>query len=157
MVKRQALREAVPTAEQEQVSRGLLSWLNQYPDFPAGIRGFDFEYLGTDKPGMMLSTIQGTYVTKRYMGGDYMAEYQFKLVYRGQPTDNGGRLKMDETLDAIGVWAERRRPGPNIGDNRQTTRITVNARSSLFGRYDNGDEDHQVLMTMTYYAERRKS
>lgn len=147
-------REAVPSYEQEQVSRGLLAWLNQYQDFPAGVRRFDFEFLEEDKPCMALSTIQGTYITKRYVGGDYMAEYQFKLIYRGQPTTNGDRLKMDEALDAIGDWAARRRNGPDIGENKRMQRITVNARSSLFGRYDNGDEDHQILMTLNYYSER---
>lgn len=157
MAIKQAIREAVPSYEQEQVSRGLLAWLNQYPSFPAGVRRFDFEFLEEDKPCMALSTIQGTYITKRYIGGDYRAEYQFKLIYRGQPTTNGDRLKMDEVLDAIGDWAAHRRDKPDIGDNKQMQRMTVNARSSLFGRYDNGDEDHQILMTMRYYAERVKT
>ncbi len=158
-------RETVLAYEQEQVSRGLLVWLNQYPDFPAGIRRFDFEFLDEDKPCMALSTIQGAYITKRYVGGDYRAEYQFKLIYRDQPTTNGDRLKMDEVLDAVGDWAARswreRNPRlwdkPNIGAGKQIQKITVNARSSLFGRYDNGDEDHQILMTMTYYSERSVS
>ena len=149
----------VPSAEQERVSRGLLSWLNQYLDFPAGVRRIDFESLGEDKPCMAISTIQGSYVTKQYMGGDYMAEYQFKLIYRGQPGDsNNNRLKMDEVLDAIGDWAarrqNRRRDGPDIGAGKQVRRITVARSSKLFGRYENGDEDHQILMTMSYYAER---
>lgn len=153
-VKKEQPREAVPSYEQEQVSRGLLKWLNQYPNFPEGIQRFDFEFLGTDKSCMALSTIQGTYITKRYVGGDYMAEYQFKLIYRGQPTDNSERLEMDEILDAIGDWAAHRRDKPDIGEKKQMQRLVVNARSSLFGRYDNGDEDHQILMTMTYYSER---
>lgn len=147
-------KESVPSYEQEQVSRGLLAWLNEYPEFPDGIRRFDFEFLEDDKPSMALSTIQGTYIIKRYMGGDYMAEYQFKLIYRGQPTTNGDRLKMDEILDAIGDWAAHRRDGPELGTGKQMQRVTVNARSSLFGRYDNGDEDHQILMTLNYYSER---
>lgn len=150
----QTIKEAVPSYEQEQVSRGLLAWLNQYPDFPAEVKRFDFEYLDDNKPGMALSTIQGTYIIKRYVGGDYTAEYQFKLIYRGQPTTNGDRLKMDEVLDAIGDWAAHRRDGPDIGAGKRMQRMTVNARSSLFGRYDNGDEDHQILMTLNYYSER---
>lgn len=153
----EAPKEAVPSYEQEQISRGLLAWLNQYQYFPAGIRRFDFEFLEDDRPCMALSTIQGTYITKRYVGGDYMAEYKFKLIYRGQPTTNGDRLKMDEELDAIGDsavhrfrWYEK----PDIGTKKLAQRLTINARSSLFGRYENGDEDHQILMTMTYYSER---
>lgn len=162
LAKEEQTREAVPSYEQEQVSRGLLTWLNQYHGFPPSVKRFDFEFLEEDKPCMALSTIQGTYITKRYVGGDYMAEYQFKLIYRSQPTTNGERLKMDEDLDAIGDWAARSWRGndprfldkPDIGEKKQIQRIAVNARSSLFGRYDNGDEDHQILMTMKYYRER---
>lgn len=153
-IKKEQVRETVPSYEQEQVSRGLLVWLNQYPQFPAGVKRFGFEFLEEDKPCMALSTIPGSYIIKRYVGGDYLAAYQFKLIYRGQPTTDGDRLKMDEVLDAAADWAARRRDRPGIGEGKQVQRITVNARSSLFGRYDNGDEDHQVLMTMTYYSER---
>lgn len=147
-------REFVPTYEQEQVSRGLLSWINQYKNFPVGVKKVSFEHLEDDKPCMTLSTIQGTYVTKRYLGGDYMAEYQFAIIYRGQPTTDGDRLRLNEILDAFGDWAARRREKPNIGENKQTMKIVINARASTIGRNDNGDEDCQILMTMTYYAKR---
>lgn len=151
---RQALA-FVASSEQEQVSRGLLSWLNEYPSLPAGVRMIDFEYLADDTPGLTLSTIQGAYITRRYLGGDYMAEYQFKLIYRAQPGDSrNNRLKMDETLDALGDWAVARAKTdkPDIGAGKQVRGIVCNTRSSLFGRYENGDEDHQILMTMHYYA-----
>lgn len=145
----------VPSPEQERVSRGLLAWLNQYPGFPPGVWMIEFEYLDTDKPGMALSAIQAAYKTKEYMGGDYLAEYQFKLIYRAQPGDsNNNRLKMNEILDAIGDWAARRRDKPDIGAGKQMRKIVCNARAALFGRYENGDEDHQILMTMHYYAEK---
>lgn len=151
-------KEAVPTWEQEQVSRGLLDWLNQYPDFPYGVKGMAFEFLEEDRPCMMLSTIQGTYIIKRYHGGDYMAEYQFALFYRGQPTTDSDRLKLNETLDAIGDWAKWRmnvlQEAPNIGAKKRVQKIIVNARADLVGRNENGDEDSQILMTMTYYSER---
>lgn len=83
-----------------------------------------------------------------------MAEYQFKLIYRGQPINDNERLGMDEDLNAVGDWAARRRDVPDIGKGKRMQRMTVNARSSLFGRYENGDEDHQILMTMRYYSER---
>lgn len=157
MADKEQMYEAVPAYEQERASRGLLAWLNGYTGFPPGVRAITFEYLDDDKPSMALSTIQGAYIIKRYMGGDYMVGYQFKLIYRAQPTTDGGRLEMDEALDALGDWAARRRDRPDIGEGKRMQRIAVNARASLFGRYENGDEDHQILMTMTYYSERSKT
>lgn len=150
---REQPKSFVSTTEGQRVSRGLLGWLNQYSDFPSGIRMIDFEYLDSDKPCIALSTIQGPYITKQYMGGDYMAEYQFKIIYRAQPGDsNNNRLKMDEDLDALGDWAMHKKEKPDIGTYKQVRKIICNARAALFGRYENGDEDHQILMTMSYYA-----
>ena len=148
----------VSEKEQDKVSRGLLSWLNQNTSFPAGVKSFAFEYLDEDKPCMALSTIQGAYIIKQYIGGDYMAEYQFKLIYRGQPDTTGTRLSMDEVLNEIAdsavFLANRLHDTPDIGHGFIARKLICNARSSFFGRYENGDEDHQILMTLSYYAER---
>lgn len=134
--------------EQDQISRVLLAWLNQYPDKP--VKLINFEYLPSDQPGMALSTVQGAYKTKTYVRGGYQAQYQFKVIYRLQPSDNDGRLAADELLDNLGDWASGRRDKPVLGPRFSVTRIICNTRSSLYDRYDNGDEDHQIFMTMEY-------
>lgn len=146
--------EYVSATESDQVSRKLLVWLNQYTGFPAGVRSIDFEYLGEDKPCMALSTIQGAYKTISYITGSYEAQYQFKLIYRSQPSSNGDRLKMDEILDRMADTAvfraiEENDP-PDIGEGLEVTALSCDTRSGFFGRYENGDEDHQILMTMEY-------
>lgn len=150
----------VAVAEQDKVNRGLLAWLNQYTNFPSGVKSIDFEYLYNDKPCMALSTIQGSYIIKQYMGGEYMAEYQFKLIYRAQPGTKSDRLNMDEVLDTMADMAvsrcNQKKDMPDIGPGLKVHRLICNTRSSFFGRYEGGDEDHQILMTLTYYSERRK-
>lgn len=99
---------------------------------------------------MALSTIQAAYIVKKYILGGYQAEYQFKVIYRMKPgNSNDKRLKADETLNALGDWAARETP-PDIGDGRRVIRIEPTTRSSLFAIYENGDEDHQILMKMNY-------
>lgn len=139
----------VSASEQDQVSRVLLSWLNEYPDKPVTV--INYEFLDEGKPSMALSTIQGAYKTRRYILGGYEAEYQFKVIYRARPgNSNNNRLKADELLDAFADWATSRADVPVLGDGIRFRRLETNSRSSLYGRYENGDEDHQILMTMTY-------
>lgn len=138
-----------PRAEQDQISRAILLWLNTWPGRPADVTVIGFEALADDKPGMALSTIQGAYLTKRYLRGGYRAVYQYKVIYRVQPSTTGGRLKGDETLDALADWCISS-PLPVIGAGRQPIEMACNARASLFARYENGDEDHQIIMTLTY-------
>lgn len=133
--------------ETGQISRTLLAWLNDYPDLP--VDTINFEFLG-DPKSMALSTVQGAYKTAQYITGGYTAEYQFKIVYRVYGESNNAILSADETLDKIASWAVERADKPDIGEGRTVTRIVINSLSSLFARYEEGGEDHQVLMTLTY-------
>lgn len=146
----QKLPVMVSTQEQDQISRVLLSWLNEFPDKPAQI---NYEALADDRTGMALSVIQGTYKTKQYIRDKYEARYQFKIIYRLKPgNSNDNRLSADELLDALGDWAASRKDLPVLGGGKTVVKITVNSRSAMFGRYENGDEDHQILMTMDYVS-----
>lgn len=142
----------VEKSEEDQVSRNMVLWANTFPDLPNDLSGdiaINFEYLVADFPCMALSTIQSTHILKRYILGGYQAEYQFKLIYRIKPGKSiDKRLKADELLDHFGDWARTQRP--YIGDNMRVLRIEATTRSSMFAVYENGDEDHQILMKMTY-------
>ena len=138
---------ALVSAEEEQaVGRALLIWLNTCPEKPERI---NFEYLPEDQPGIMLSAIQAAFKTRQYILGGYEAQYQFKLVYRVQPDDNDSRLSADETLNKIGIWAERDATKPDLGAAR-VREVKRTSNAALFAVYEDGSRDHQILMTLTY-------
>lgn len=141
------IKKAVPSAEEDQISRKMLVWLNAFPQKPVDV--IRFEFLPADSPAMAMSTIQAAYIVKKYILGGYQAEYQFKVIYRIKPgNSNDKRLKADELLNALGDWALTQTP--DIGTGRRVIRVEPTTRSSLFAMYDNGDEDHQILMKMNY-------
>lgn len=143
------LKILVAAEEEKRISRYMMAWINSYQGLPATISRVDFEQLPADRPGMALSTIQAAYIRHRYIYGGYEAEYQFKVIYRIKPgTSNDARLKADEELNALGDWATRNYP--DLGDNIRVKRVEATARSSMFAAYENGDEDHQILMRMIY-------
>lgn len=136
----------VSVEEQAQISRVLRAWLNQFPDLP--VAKVDFESLG-EEFGVALSTIQAAYKTRRYIDGTYQAQYQFKIIYRLIATTTDERLKADEVLNRMGAWAETETK-PDFGENIRVRQIRRDTESSLFDRYDNNVEDHQILMTLIY-------
>ena len=141
------IKKAVSAAEEDQVSRKLLVWLNTYAELPVDI--IRFEFLPADTSAMAMSTIQAAYIVRRYITGGYVAEYQFKIIYRVKPVNsNDKRLKAEELLNAIGDWATGKRP--DIGTGKRVVSLEPTTRSSLFAVYENGDEDHQILMKMNY-------
>lgn len=142
------IKKTVSAAEEDQVSRKLLVWLNTFPERPVDL--IRFEFLPADTEAMAMSTIQAAYIVSKYIFGGHLAEYQFKVIYRVKPGNSiDKRLKADELLNALGDWAENETP-PDIGDGRHVIRIEPTTRSSLFAMYENGDEDHQILMKMNY-------
>ena len=141
------VKKAVSAAEEYQVSRKLLVWLNTYPEKPVDL--IRFEFLPADTTAMAMSTVQAAYILHKYILGGYKAEYQFKLIYRIKPgNSNDKRLKADELLDALGDWTIGQRP--DIGEGKTVVSVEPTTRSSLFAVYENGDEDHQILMKLTY-------
>ena len=141
------IKKAVSAAEEDQVSRKLLVWLNTYAELPVDI--IRFEFLPADTSAMAMSTIQAAYIVRRYITGGYVAEYQFKIIYRVRPRNsNDKRLKADDLLNAIGDWATGKLP--DFGTGKRVVSLEPTTRSSLFAVYENGDEDHQILMKMNY-------
>ncbi len=141
-------REFVAQTEEEQLSRSVLIWLNTFPDIPAAVDTIHYETLSENLPDMALSTIQGAYITKRYILGGYQAEYPFKVIYRIKPGRSmDARLSADELLDRLGVWAGRNKP--DLSPLR-ALRMEPTAQSALFAVYEDGFEDHQILMKLTY-------
>ena len=138
--------------EVDKISRSMLVWANTFPEKPVTVIKYEFltvDDASTDETGMALSTIQGTYITKRFILGGYQAEYQFKMIYRIKPgRRNDKRLEADELLNHFGDWA--RKNLPDLGDEIRALRVEPTTQSSKFAAYKDGYEDYQILMKLTY-------
>lgn len=136
--------------EVDKISRSMLVWANTFPDKPVDI--IKYEFLSADhgdETGMVLSTIQGTYITRRFITGGYQGEYQFKLIYRLKPgRSDDKRLEADEMLNHFGDWA--RGNLPDLGSDIRALRVEPTTQSSKFAAYVDGYEDYQILMKLTY-------
>lgn len=143
--------EFVSAKEEDQISRKLLAWLNTFPDIPLSINLIDYEFMNANAPGMSLSTVQSTYIIERFIHGPYIADYQFKVIYRTNPSTPSGRLSADEMLDSLGDWATGQKP--DIGEGLEVQTLEQTTRSSLFARMEGGWEDHQIFFRMTYMVD----
>ena len=137
----------VPAEQQAQISRVMLQWLSGYSDKP--LARLDYENLG-ETSGLALSVIQGAIKTRQYIDGTYQAQYQFKIIYRAIAENAADRLDMDEALNEFGSWAENNTTPPFFGDNIIVRKIKRDTAAAQFARYENGAEDHQILMTLIY-------
>lgn len=152
MTSNEKKRTLVAAEEVDKISRSMLVWANTFPDKPVTIIKYEFldiDEASGDDAAMALSTIQGTYITRQYIIGGYQAEYQFKIIYRIKPgTSNDKRLQADEMLNRFGDWARTQRP--DLGDGINALRVEPTTQSSKFAAYEDGYEDYQILMRLTY-------
>lgn len=145
-------RSLVAAEEVDKISRSMLVWANTFPDKPVTVIKYEFldvDEISGDETGMALSTIQGTYITRQYIIGGYQAEYQFKLIYRIKPgNSNDKRLQADEMLNRFGDWARTQKP--DLGEGINAINVEPTTQSSKFAAYEDGYEDYQILMRLTY-------
>jgi len=141
--------QLVAQAEEDRISRNVLKWLNTFPDLPEEAGPIRYEFLEDDRTCMALSIVQGTYIVERNILGGYTAEYPFKVIYRVKPGSSvDRRLKADELLNRLGDWAAGQTP--DIGPGLTVRALEPTTRSALYALFENGDEDHQIFMKLTY-------
>lgn len=141
-------RALVAAEERAKIDRKVLVWLNSFPDKPVATVTTE-THLPINDVGMALSAITNAYVNKAYIYGGYQAEYNFKVIYRiipGQSMDKS--LKADELLNQLGDWAARNKP--DLGEGIRVTKTAPVSQAELYAPYENGDEDHQIMIRITY-------
>ncbi len=142
-------KKLVSAEEEQDISRKMMIWANSFSDDDMPAATINYEFIAADSAGMALSTIQGAYITRKYLLGGHEAEYQFKIIARIFPgTSNDKRLKADAVLNRFGDWAMQNYP--SLGDGIRVQRMETASRATMFARYEGGAEDHHILMKMTY-------
>lgn len=140
--------EFVPAREENGISRHVLDWLNTFPGLPLSIERLDYEFMEPGTVCMALSLVQSAYIVERFIDGSYIADYQFKIIYRVNPSGAAARLDADEMLDQLGAWADGQTP--HIGEGLEAQELEQTTPASLFARMEDGWEDHQIFFRLTY-------
>lgn len=132
--------------ETNDIARNVLIWLSDYDDLPVDIVRPE-PMLTPGEPGMELTVIQGN-ITQRDILGGHTAEFQFGVIYRVQPKSPNAILTAIEDLNKLGNYCVN--TDPNFGDGIRSIKCEVTSQAALFATYENGDEDYQILMKLTY-------
>ena len=142
-------KRLVSAVEEQDISRKMMIWANSFSDDDMPAATINYEFLAADSASMMLSVIQASCILPTYILGGHKAEYQFKIVARIIPGgSNDKRLRCDAMLNRFGDWATQNYP--SLGEGINVRQIDVTSRASLLYPYEDGSEDHQILMKMTY-------
>lgn len=145
-------RALVAASERDKIDRSVLIWLNDFPELPDNLSRdmvVPESHLLPNTTGMALSGITTAYVNRWYILGGYEAEYNFKVIYRiipGKSMDMS--LEANELLNRLGDWAIHNKP--DLGEGIHVRKVTPTSQAELYAPYENGDEDHQIMMKIIY-------
>lgn len=132
-------KRAIDVDVQIAASRAVRAWLNSSPDKPCSVA---MEYLPDDF-GCAITVTETPYKAETYIDGSYLAAYECDLVYRCTPVTDDERLRADEDLDKMAVWATNHAADLQI-DGARVCRVQRTTPALLVARYGNGAEDHSV-------------
>ena len=141
------MAELLNTKTAISVVRTLRTWLNTSTELPSGM-AFSFEDLAEDASGLAFSTEQAAVYAARYIGGGYLGEYRFRLIYRVQPSDDGDMLDAVEALTDICAWCETAAP-PTL-DGAVNTKIRRTSDVAVVAVYEDGSTDYSASLTFTW-------
>ena len=138
----------LPTAAQRNVQRAVKTWLNTCTQLPDGAGGVTFEDLPENACGICFATVQAPYYAARYILGGYRAEYNFRIIYRVLPSDDGDMLDAVEALTDVAAWCDTAEP-PEI-EGADNARVTVTSDAAILAAYEDGSNDYSVNLTLTW-------
>lgn len=127
--------------------RAVRDWLRSCPDLPAGLT-VNFEDLPENDVGICLSTEQAPVYADRYIAGGYRAQYDFRIIYRVLPSDDGDMLDAVEALTDVCAWCETTTP-PDLGD-AVNEKITRTSDVAVLAVYEDGTNDYGASLTLTW-------
>lgn len=138
----------IAESERSKIDRKVIVWLNKFPESPVGTITTE-SHLPVDEPGMALSAGTNAYISKQFICGGYQAEYQFTVIYRIKPGNSMDKsLKANELLNRLGEWAMQNKP--DFGEGIRVLKVEPISQAELYAPYENGDEDHHIMMKITY-------
>lgn len=133
-------------AQTDDLTRKVLQWLSAYKDIPDLVQPEPM--LAAKQEGMELTVISHA-ITRRYITGGYQGEYQFGVFYRiVKPSGPDERLTALQDLNKLGNYAAT--TPADLGENVRFIKCEVTDGAKLYAPYENGDEDYQILLKITY-------
>lgn len=140
----------IAASERRDLDRLMMVWANQFEGIPDGIMLIKYEYFSAKTVGMALSTVQGAYITKSYIYGGHIADYDFEIHYQIAPPgeSDSKRLNAVELLNTFGDWASEN--WPDIGNGRQVLDLRTTSGASYLGATSDNYEDYMIPLKLTY-------
>ena len=136
----------------QQLLTTVKTWLNTY--FAETVDGktvipdkVSFEDLPENDTGICFSTVQAPLYAARYITGGYKGQYQFQIIYRVLPSDDGDMI---DAVDFLMRFAEWCGSNPPTITNAVNIRVEKTSNAAILTAYEDGANDYGISLTLTW-------
>lgn len=128
------------------VAEAMWRFVNAWPEKPGEI-GLS----GLQKGGgrMMVQPLSGGVVSRRYVDGQFVAQWPFAVCVRVHADGDRERWTAAQWVDALFAWMEAAGP-PALGDGRAALWLQRQSQTGLAARHADGTEEYQATFSLHY-------
>lgn len=147
------MADAIPLSltDMETISEAVLQLVSQYPNLPFTASSQNVLWQSIAKAESIgLYTLSGAIYLSKYVSGSYVAQFPFRIIYKGNPTVNKARIKKENLVAELSEWLE------TCTATFTDTRITLQSieRTSPVYKQDaeeSGYELYSCTMNLKYF------
>jgi len=121
------------------------TWLNTMSIDRTSYNHFSFEDLPENDFGYTFSTRQGAQYLKKYIGGGYLAQYQFYLIVRVLPSTDEDSIDAIELLNKMADWCVT-----HVPSSMPTAKIERTTDAAVLSVFEDGVKDYNITMNITW-------
>lgn len=144
-------RNPLSISEQEQISAAILQMVASYTDFPSNITSKKIFWQHIEPSGSVgVFGLTGAVYLRRYVSGNFRAQFPFCIRYTCSPTSNADRIDKRAVLDKLADWICNKIEYPDLTDGRTIDKIEQTSVTTLAGVDDNGNELYQCNFVLEY-------
>lgn len=120
-------------------------WLNTY--YAESDRSVSFEDLPENDTGICFTTVQAPLYAARYITGGYKGQYQFNIIYRVLPSDDGDMMDAVDELMSLSDWCHE---NPPTITNAVNVKVERTSNAAVLAVYEDGSADYSTSLTLTW-------
>ncbi len=130
------------------IAEAMLKHINEWPGKPSQVK------LKLEKKAvsMMMQPLSGVKTVRKYVNGSFRGLWPFALYVRISGEDSASRLDALKILNDAAAWLES--SSMPVIDNTITAEKIEAELPSQAAQYQDGTEDYQVILRLTFYQRR---
>lgn len=148
-------KEVLSIEEQESIAAAVLALVKCYREFPKTVteKQIHIDELKSEVC-MGIFPTAGAVVTKRYLSGNFEAQFPFDICYKCNPTTDSAVLDARRVLEGLAKWLEST-TYPRLSDGTEIQKVSRVTTAILAGKTKDGAAVFKCSCTLKYFKKRR--